>query len=537
MKLSFPIILFEGISLENKSLLQLAKRTSNPSIEAESRFLSINDRRTLLQACEQHEGKEFRVLRRQLKNLVEAEEDPQRTKLQTLTAFKEVLTSILSKQPHQWVFQKDPESGFRVPFFVRSIQENHGARFSPPNVAIQLEALCLGTRREETISVYNQTIRGKTFAEVLKQIDIEIETPLAVAKYQEELKGFHQYSVQTGEQFNVSGVVQVKSSENSWHAEVYSVPLPDEERSGIMVMDHVALLPTKSSETVADVSFWEEEEPQGVVELPLQPFVYMYDLVKHCEVIVHVASIKPYQYQEHIEDMLILPDEEKRLFQVLREGIALRDQDVVHGKTGGCLVIIQSEPGLGKTLTAQVFAEKNKRPLYELQCSQLGVDPVEIENNLRNALIRSRRWRAILLINEADVFVHQRGLDLAQNAIVGVFLRLLENLSGVCFLTTNRGVVIDNAVFSRSLIHLSYDYPDAEGRQIIFKDQARLQGVRVGDEICQALAQKYVLAGRDIRQLIKLAKLLHLSEGRELSLNDLEWALQWRKPKLANPKI
>ena len=41
-------------------------------------------------------------------------------------------------------------------------------------------------------------------------------------------------------------------------------------------------------------------------------------------------------------------------------------------------------------------------------------------------------------------------------------------------------------------------------------------------------AKKHKLSGRDIRQLVKLAMLLHLSEGNSIQLKDLEWALKWR---------
>jgi AAA+ superfamily predicted ATPase len=209
----------------------------------------------------------------------------------------------------------------------------------------------------------------------------------------------------------------------------------------------------------------------------------------------------------------------------------MTDKDVIHGKTGGCLIIIQGEPGVGKTLSAQVFSEQNKRPLYEIQCAQLGIQPNEVEKNLREALLRARRWNAVLLINEADVFVHTRGTDIVQNAIVGVFLRLLESLDGVCFLTTNKGTIIDDAIYSRAIVHLKYDYPDKDGRNAIFTDQAKLQGLQLPADVARALADKHKLSGRDIRKLIKLAKLLHLSEGNDITLEDMEWSLRWRKSR------
>lgn len=122
------------------------------------------------------------------------------------------------------------------------------------------------------------------------------------------------------------------------------------------------------------------------------PLVYAYDLVGHVEVIAHITDLKPHQYQNEIDRYLVIPQETLKLLNVLRQALRLQDRDVISGKAGGCLILLKGDPGLGKTLTAQVFAEQNNRPLYELQCSQLGISPPEVEENLRNAPLRARRW-------------------------------------------------------------------------------------------------------------------------------------------------
>lgn len=120
--------------------------------------------------------------------------------------------------------------------------------------------------------------------------------------------------------------------------------------------------------------------------------MYAYDLVGHVEVIAHITDLKPHQYQNEIDRYLVIPQETLKLLNVLRQALRLQDRDVISGKAGGCLILLKGDPGLGKTLTAQVFAEQNNRPLYELQCSQLGISPPEVEENLRNAPLRARRW-------------------------------------------------------------------------------------------------------------------------------------------------
>lgn len=57
-----------------------------------------------------------------------------------------------------------------------------------------------------------------------------------------------------------------------------------------------------------------------------------------------------------------------------------------------------------------------------------------------------------------SVFLQERNKeDLTRNAVVSVFLRVLEYYSGILFLTTNRVGIIDQAF--RSRIHLSLYYP------------------------------------------------------------------------------
>lgn len=72
----------------------------------------------------------------------------------------------------------------------------------------------------------------------------------------------------------------------------------------------------------------------------------------------------------------------------------------------------------------------------------------------------------MVLLDEADVFLEQRKLDsLERNALVSVFLRVLEYYDGIMILTSNRVGIFDEAFKSR--IQLSLRYNDLE------KDQRR----------------------------------------------------------------
>lgn len=68
-----------------------------------------------------------------------------------------------------------------------------------------------------------------------------------------------------------------------------------------------------------------------------------------------------------------------------------------------------------------------------------------------------------MLLDEADVFLASRDKrDLQRNAIVSVFLRVLEYYSGILFLTTNKIGTFDEAFKSRIHLSLYYDKLDAD---------------------------------------------------------------------------
>ena len=67
-------------------------------------------------------------------------------------------------------------------------------------------------------------------------------------------------------------------------------------------------------------------------------------------------------------------------------------------------------------------------------------------------------WKALILLDEADVYMEQRTKEnLGRNQLVSVFLRMLEYCKGILFLTTNRVSDFDEAILSRIHLMLKYD--------------------------------------------------------------------------------
>ena len=161
-------------------------------------------------------------------------------------------------------------------------------------------------------------------------------------------------------------------------------------------------------------------------------------------------------------ESLVLPESQKELilgFTASQQSYRNAFDDVIEGKGRGIILLLCGPPGVGKTLTAESVAEEMKVPLYMMSAGDLGLDSRHIESRLQGVFDMVTRWNAILLLDEADVFLEERSLhELERNKLVSIFLRVLEYYEGIMFLTTNRVQTFDAAFQSR--IHISLDYPE-----------------------------------------------------------------------------
>lgn len=151
---------------------------------------------------------------------------------------------------------------------------------------------------------------------------------------------------------------------------------------------------------------------------------------------------------------LVLGEKQKQLIRALirqHSTQATHFDDIVVGKGKGLVGLLYGNPGCGKTLTAEAVAEITHSPLYVVSAGELGTRPSEVDEHLSRILELSHMWNAVLLLDEADVFLHKRSTtDLARNALVSIFLRQLEYYQGILILTTNMVTQCDPAFGSMS---------------------------------------------------------------------------------------
>jgi hypothetical protein len=147
----------------------------------------------------------------------------------------------------------------------------------------------------------------------------------------------------------------------------------------------------------------------------------------------YIDAVKEIVWDEQAFDSLVLPPEQKNLKQLIlaftRSQAKHRDKfdDVIRGKGRGIIMLLSGPPGVGKTLTAESVAEVMKVPLYVMSAGDLGTKAERVEKALEDILRMIPKWGAVLLLDEADVFLEARSSsDLARNELVSIFLRLFE---------------------------------------------------------------------------------------------------------------
>lgn len=235
------------------------------------------------------------------------------------------------------------------------------------------------------------------------------------------------------------------------------------------------------------------------------PFVYGFSFNKKVWGEFQIDQLSDIEFRTDAFHKLVLDQEIKdQVCALVDDSNPVENTDLIDGKGGGCVILMEGPPGVGKTLTAEASAERTRKPLYMVSAGDLGTDVDTLEAKLQDILELCASWGAILLIDEADAFLEARApQDIHRNALVAVFLRLLEYYQGTMFLTTNRADNMDQAFDSRITLCLHFKELPRNDRKKIWVNllgAAKVKGVQVTDELTN-----HKLNGRQIKHIIKVA--------------------------------
>lgn len=475
--------------------------------------------------------------------------DVNAVKVTNLNQLVEAVRAYISTSPHHVMFKQNND-GHMVPYLCLGAAYHEAVQrsgyYEPAHTDVHFAYSYLGNHKDNvTVSFASGDIqlarkREKgTVKDVLEKKGYFLENETMWSEYQIELSVFNSINSNIGEQYLATGtalgsgwrssntnmttrentaskcvidLLNEDHPENKYEKYVTTTKIPFKKEFLSGAEDSDFFIAVAGEEDMEDSIFDDEDANKDIkynVAVPDHPYISIFNLYKHERYKIHVNNLVVYEYDETLVQKLILPDNHKNLIDMLVQGTEDIQEDIIKGKTGGIIVIATGPPGTGKTLTAEVYAEFIKAPLYVVQCSQLGIGVDSLEENLNKVLDRALRWKAILLIDEADVYVHTRGNDILQNAIVGVFLRILEYYNGVLFMTSNRETIIDDAILSRALAHIRYDKPGSKNLEKIWKVIADEFQIDITTATIKEASSKYnYISGRDVKNILKLGNLL-----------------------------
>lgn len=351
------------------------------------------------------------------------------------------------------------------------------------------------------LSFYAEDLPGRTLAGLFADHGFHKECAEFKREYDKQVACFTKMQPQFGAQFTIDGSAWTAGEGPRAGMACHRLP----EGAVARCVNDEELL-QRRFDLAADPNYWRDSGvDNGFDRIPQHCYLHLFHLDWHRNIWVHAQHVQEYKYQPGLRERLVLPQAHRDLIDILTADRCFLVEDVVPGKSGGTTILCKGAPGLGKTLTAEVYAEVVGKPLYRVHSGQLGVTASSVEASLTKILQRAARWDCVLLLDEADVYIRRRDNDLQHNAIVAEFLRTLEYFSGLLFMTTNRVGDIDEAILSRCIAVIDYQPPGPDDARRLWSTLSTQLGVELPGTVIDRLVVEYAGAsGRDIKELLKL---------------------------------
>ncbi|GGI53452.1 AAA family ATPase [Oxalicibacterium solurbis] len=492
----------------------LAKRLSEHGVchgrmIVSSKLFDAKSLNTLYNLSKSHEDRALMFQMLALDNIYNA---PQARTIPDLEKLVPGLAAYLARDVIDgWLYRRNKD-GVMLPWLVhrlRYVVPDQGAPYvvvdllaNTMQAATREEASDMRMRRAgmtNAIVINRHDIVNRTIPELLSEFGYFKECKEFKQEYEKQAKRFLVYQRQFGKQFIASNAAFIVDDKGR------PTMLPLKNGVAARCVNDEEIL-DRRFEMMTDAEFWRDAGYETAFDrIPLHCYLHLFHLELHHNVWVHVQNITAYEYKPELRDKLILPDHHRDLIDILTADMSSLMEDIVEGKSGGTTILCKGAPGLGKTLTAEVYSEVVGKPLYRVHSGQLGITAASVEQNLSSILRRAARWDAILLLDEADVYIRCRDNDLQHNAIVAEFLRTLEYFKGLLFMTTNRIEDVDDAILSRCIATIQYELPPKEDAMRLWKSLSTQFHADLSDELIDKLSDVYAkCSGRDIKELLKL---------------------------------
>jgi hypothetical protein len=350
---------------------------------------------------------------------IEANKDVEGARANNVKQFFALLQKYLLKHvPGQRLFNHDAGRDAWFCHYVHKVgytPPQRGRDYTAPDyVTVYLVHRAFGRTQYEQFNLYNRDVHNRTVSQVLAEQEYIPETSDLRTLYLDQMGKYEAWHEALGKQFyatgdgddtDIDGNPSSGDRESWWFRRVNSFRFDKNNEPGRVLIDVFQEDDKNNSRREhgdkIDPLWWlkvqkEQPDEEGDIvdvsdedvtnmdnvtleplHIPIHPLLCVFDVKKHLRLRAHVSQLTVYEYDRAMGDRLILPAEDRALIDIL---LAHKSTfaDVVAGKGGGSVVLCTGGPGLGKTLTAEIYSEVAARPLYTVQCSQLGTAPNEI---------------------------------------------------------------------------------------------------------------------------------------------------------------
>ena len=205
---------------------------------------------------------------------------------------------------------------------------------------------------------------------------------------------------------------------------------------------------------------------------------------------------------------------------------------------GGVSALFAGESGTGKTLSVQVIANELGLALYRIDLSAVVSKYIgETEKNLSRIFAEARASNAILFFDEADAIFGKRSevkdaRDRYANIEIAYLLQQIEDYDGVAVMATNLRQNLDEAFTRRLDFMVDFPFPDEEQREKLWAIHFPPQAPLDPSVNLRELADRYYLAGGNIRNAALASAYLAAADGGVIRDEHIQSAIRREHQKM-----
>jgi hypothetical protein len=281
--------------------------------------------------------------------------------------------------------------------------------------------------------------------------------------------------------------------------------------------------------------------------LPAKPSEDDFIAACRAELSFDIGELAVHVEPRFIEERLILPN--KQALQFEEQLAAMASLTKVHygwgtaraWNEGGITVLFAGPPGTGKTMAAEIMAQRLKLPMYRIDLSQVVNKYIgETEKNLKRIFDAAEVSDMVLFFDEADALFGKRtdvtdSRDRYANLEVSYLLERMERFKGLGILATNRKRDLDEAFMRRIRYVIDFPVPDEAQRAQIWQQVIPRHVAESSTIDIALLARQFPVSGGHIRSIVFNACLqsAHGQSGKsELYMKDVLVAVKREYDKM-----